>query len=138
MIPLARAEESFGFLGDLGFRIAERFVTGGDTNRDGWRLVYSTSTVSVTVQYFDMQLEVLFVRSGVEADYLLIDRELLGRRSDLHGNMFPPQKLAPAIDRIAADIRAHFGAILEGDAAVWTRIQRLLEAPKDKSRMSLP
>jgi len=57
----------------------------------------------------------------------------LRRPSGLHGNMFPPQKLAPVIDLVAADIRAHFNPVLKGDDTEWTRIKRLLEAPKGKA-----
>lgn len=121
----ARAEAAFAFLVDVGFRLGERWVSGGSSSRDGWRLVYSTPALTVTVQYLDMQLEVLFARGGVEVDYLFIDREIFGRRSGLHGNMFPPQKVGQAIDRVAGDIREHFHSILTGDESEWARIRRL-------------
>jgi hypothetical protein len=131
----SRAEAAFAFLGDLGFQLGERWVSEGGSFRDGWRLVYSAPTMTVTVQYLDMQLEVLFGRAGVEVDYLFIDRELFGRRSGLAGNMFPPQKVGEVIDRVASDIREHFNAILLGDESDWARIGRLLEAPKARARL---
>jgi len=49
--------------------------------------------------------------------------------------MFAPQKLAPIVDRIADDIRDHYGPILIGDEVVWGRIKKLLDAPKTKRRL---
>jgi hypothetical protein len=131
----AHAEAAFGFLWNLGFRLEDRLVTGGNTFRDGWQLQYAGADVRVTVQYFDAQFEVFFQRAAVVADYLFIDRELFGWRSGLHGNMFAPQKLAPIVDRIADDIRDHFGPILAGDEAAWGRIKKMLDAPKEKRRL---
>jgi len=68
----ARAEAAFAFLADLGFRPSERWVTGGQSFRDGWRLVYSAPALTVTVQYLDMQFEVLFAWAGIDVDYLFI------------------------------------------------------------------
>ena len=130
-----RAETAFGFLVERGYRLDERFVSGGNTFRDGWRLVYAAQGATVTVRYFDMQFEVLFSRDGIEVDYLFIDRELFGRRSGFHGNMFPPQKLGPVIDRVAADIRDHFGPVLDGGREEWARIKRRFEAPDAKARL---
>ena len=122
-------------MADLGFRLADRRATGGQSFRDGWRLVYSAPTLTVTVQYLDMQFEVLFARAGIDVDYLFIDRELFGRRSGLHGNMFPSQNVGEVIGRVASDIREHFSSILLGDDNEWARIKRLLEAPKAKARL---
>ena len=121
----AHAEAAFRFLGDLGFVPGDRSITGGESYRDGWRLAYASPTVTVTVEYLDQQFEVLFMRGDVEADYLLIDRERFGRRSGLHGDMFPPDKLGPVIDAVAADIRENYSAILRGDDDVWARIEKL-------------
>ena len=107
-----RAKTAFGFLSDLGFRLQERSVSGGNTSRDGWQLVYSNNAVIVTVQYLDMQLEVFFIRAGLKADYLFLDRELFARRSGLHGSMFPPEKVGPVVDRVATNIQEQFQSIL--------------------------
>ena len=131
----SRAEAAFAFLGDFGFCLSDRWVTGGSSFRDGWRLIYSAPTLTVTVQYLDQEFQVLFARAGVEADYFFIDRELFDRRSDLYGNMFPPQKVGQAIDRVAGNIREHFSSILLGEDSDWARIGRLLNAPKSKSRL---
>ena len=128
----AYAEEAFRFLTELGFRLEDRWVTGGHSVRDGWRISYTASSVSLTVTYLDSQLELFFTRSGVSAEYLFIDRELFARRSGLYGNMFPPQKLAGAIDRVATDVRENYGAILRGEATTWNRIKHCLQAPREK------
>jgi hypothetical protein len=127
-----RAAAAFTFLVERGFHLAEPFVSGGKSSKDGWRLVYTSPGLTVTVQYFDMEFEVLFDRAGLAVDYLFIDRELFGQKSGFHGNMFAPQKLADVIDRVAADIKEHFGPVLEGDLAEWDRIKRLRAAPKAK------
>ena len=129
------AEARFHFLIGLGFHLDERWVSGGNSYRDGWRLCYSSSTVRVTVSYLDMQLEIVFTKSDTSADYLLVDRELFARRSGFHGNMFPPQKLTKAIDRMSADVQEHYGSILAGDDAVWQRIVAALHAPKQKAHL---
>lgn len=133
----AHAEAAFSFLSDRGFSRVERFVTGGDGFRDGWRLTYESAELRVTVQYMDAQFEVHFSRGELDASYLFVDRELFGRRSGFGGDMFPPQKLGPVIDRIAGDIRNNYGEVLAASPEVWRRIQRQLEAPATK-RPRLP
>jgi hypothetical protein len=71
----------------------------------------------------------------VTADYLFLDRELLGRRSGLHGNMFPADKLAAVVPQVAEAIRQDFGAVLAGEEMEWARIQRLVSAPATKARL---
>jgi hypothetical protein len=78
----------------------------------------------------DMQFEVHFVRGEVTISYLQLDRDLFGRRSGFHGDMFPPQKLEVAIQRIAEDISTNYGKTLSGDDSEWNKIARLkAEAP---------
>jgi hypothetical protein len=123
------AERLFQFLTTRGFTLEERWVTGGETFKDGWRLSYASPAVQVIVQYLDAQFEVHFRRAGVTASYLAIDRDLSGRRSGFHGDMFPPEKLEAAMTVIADDIRKHYDQILSGDEAEWARLSRL--QPKD-------
>ena len=130
-----KAEAAFSFLSHYGLQLTERLVTGGNTVRDGWRLVYKGSALTVTVEYLDSQFELHFARAGVVVDYLFIDRELFARRSGLHGNMFVPEKLAPVIALVASDVREHFGSILEGDDKTWAHIKHLVDAPKSKARL---
>jgi hypothetical protein len=82
-----------------------------------------------------MQFEVLFTRLGLTVDYRFIDRELLRRRSGLHGNMFPADKLAVVIPQVAEAIRHDFGLVLAGEESEWARIQRLVSAPATKPRL---
>src|SRR5687767_4580380 len=100
----AVAEAAFQFLTDEGFTLRERWVSGGTSYRDGWRLTFAGSRTGVVVEYLDMQFEVRFVRDDVEISYLELDRDLHDRRSGFHGDMFPPEKLQSAIERIAQDI----------------------------------
>jgi len=127
------AETAFTFLGQLGFTLEERWVTGGESFRDGWRLSYSSPHVQVFVQYLDSQFEVRFRRGSITATYLAIDEGLFARRSGFHGNMFPPQKLEQAVGRIAKDIRELYTPILTGDAGEWIRIARLEKAESRQS-----
>jgi hypothetical protein len=119
------AESAFAFLAQLGFTLEERWVTGGKSFKDGWRLSFSSPQIQVVVQYMDMQFEVHFVRKGLTVSYLEIDRDLFDRRSGFHGDMFPPEKLEGAIRRIAGDIGEHYGRILTGDEVEWDRLARL-------------
>lgn len=131
----AIAEVAFGFLTALGFTLQERWLTGGASYRDGWRLTYSGHRVGVVVQYMDAQLEVHFVRDGVDVSYLELDRDLFGRRSGLHGDMFPPAKLEAAVKRIAEDIRENYSGTLSGDEGEWQRIARLKAEPPGPHRL---
>jgi hypothetical protein len=119
------AESAFQFLILRGFTLEERWITGGQSFKDGWRLSYSSPDVRVIVQYLDAQFEVHFERAGITASYLAIDRDLFGRRSGFHGDMFPPQKLESAVTRIADDIRNNYDQILSGDEGEWSRIARI-------------
>jgi hypothetical protein len=89
----AVAEQAFTFLLARGFTLHERWVTGGESFRDGWRLTYASLSIQVIVQYMDAQFEVHFVHSDLDVSYLELDRALFGRRSGFHGDMFPPEKL---------------------------------------------
>jgi hypothetical protein len=130
-----RAEKEFAFLLERGFRVEERYVSGGTSFKDGWQLVYIGAHVTVTVRYVDMEFDVRFSRGGFEVDYRFVDREFRGHQSRLQGNMFPPQRVGAVIDRVAADIRDNFQAILDGDPTEWARIKRRFEAPKVKARL---
>jgi len=132
---LALAERSFGFLRDRGFELRSRSPAATDSVRDGWSLEYHSPSVDVRVEYLEMQFNVLFTYAGTTASYLMIDRELHGSRSGLYGDMFPSDQLAPTLERVATDIADHYAPVLTGDAALWTRIRRLIEAPVVKKRL---
>jgi hypothetical protein len=131
----AFAEKEFNFLARLGFALQERWVTGGESFRDGWRLTFLGPKIKVVVQYMDAQFEVHFVRGDLDVSYLEMDRDLFARRSGFHGDMFPPQKLEAAVTRIAADIRANYGPVLGADDGEWNRIGRLKTGPPKAPRL---
>ena len=120
------AEAAFLFLRDLGFTQTERFISGGHSFKDGWQIKYESEAVWVSVEYLDVQLDVLLGRTGGSGvSYFLLDRVLHSRRSGFYGNMFSSPKLAEAIDRVAADLRAHYSELLEGNEAAWEEVDRI-------------
>jgi hypothetical protein len=123
------AETAFGFLTGHGFEQTERWVTGGNSFKDGWRLTYESPNIRVTVEYLDAQFDVQFARLGLEVSYFLLDRVLFNRRSGFHGNMFTPEKLGKVIDRVAADVRDHYGLTLKGDTQAWAEVDRARQQP---------
>jgi len=112
----------------------ERWVSGGESFKDGWRLSFS-GPIGLTVQYLDQQFEVNFERGGVMRSYREIDHGLFGTRSGFHGDMFPPNKLESAIKKIAADIREHYGLVLSGDDDEWERLRRLRAEERKSGRL---
>jgi hypothetical protein len=133
---LKHAKSAFRFLTVAGFKLTEKRSTGGDSLHDGWRLTYQSREMRVTVEYFDYQFEVRFRPRGSisSATYLAIDRELFDRRSGFGGNMFHGEKLAEAIDRTAADIEQNYSSVLAADPAMWSEIQRRIEAAANRRR----
>jgi hypothetical protein len=129
------AATAFAFLASMDFTLEERWVTGGDSFRDGWRLSYVSPKTRLVVQYMDMQFEVQFVRGELTATYLELDRDLFGRRSGFHGDMFPPDKLERAVQTIAEDVRQNYEAILLGEDGAWLRVARLKASPSQPPRL---
>jgi hypothetical protein len=131
---LVHAESSFGFLLDSGFELTTRQLLGDPAMfKSGWELRYESPTVSVRVLYADWQLEVRFECRDALAEYFALDQDAFDRRSGYHGNMFPPDgRLTGVIDRVSADIRTNYGAILTGDRLAWERAVRILSALRVK------
>jgi hypothetical protein len=77
-------------------------------------------------------LDVWFEHNGVSVSYFALDQEVFQRRSGLYGNMFIPEKLGNAIDRISADIQIHYGPFLAGEQEAWTSVARVLAEPPPK------
>jgi hypothetical protein len=50
-------------------RIRERWISGGQTFRDGWQLSYSSPAVEVVVPCRDMELDVAFRVSTTSFNY---------------------------------------------------------------------
>ena len=55
----AVAEQAFTFLLARGFTLHERWVTGGESFRDGWRLTYASLSIQVIVQYMASAIVVI-------------------------------------------------------------------------------
>ena len=86
-------------------------------------------------QYLDWQFNVIFTHETTTASFLMIDRELHARRSGFFGDVFPPDKLARAIDRVAADIRDDYSNVFTGEAATWAKLKRLRETPATREKL---
>jgi len=129
------AEASFAFLESEGFTLMGRSAATTDSFLDGWWLRYEAPLVQVRVEYSEMQFDITFARADVSATYLFIDREIFGQASGLHGDMFPADKLTPVIQRVAADIRTNYAALLHGEAAIWGRVARLRGIPPQARRL---
>ena len=132
---LEQAQDAFAFLLDRGFKLNSRKPAASEAFKDGWHLEYQSPSMGVRVQYYDDQFDVIFRRDAKEALYLIIDQELYARRSGFSGDMFPREKLGPAIARIADDIAKNYSNVLSGDPILWRRIEDILAAPSAKKRL---
>ena len=119
------AETAFAFLAQQGFTLQERWISGDESFKDGWRLTFAGPMGEVVLQYMELQFEVNFMREGIAVSYLEIDRELFNGRGGFHGDMFPIQKIEGAVNRIAEDIREHYSLVFSGDEGVWKRLARV-------------
>ena len=130
------AKLKFSFLEQAGLHLLKEQWPDGDSYRDGFQLVYGGATVSITIEYYDMELVIWFQRnSGDRIPYLFIDHELMANHSGFHGCMFPRNKLADAVSRMAEDIRLHYSHILTGDDDIWIKLLALLHAPREKKKI---
>jgi hypothetical protein len=87
------------------------------------------------VEYYDMELVIWFKKGREKIPYLFVDQELEANRSGFSGCMFPRNKLAGAVDKMAEDIRLNYGSILKGDEGVWAKVIALWHAPREKRRL---
>ena len=130
------AKDRFDFLEKVsGLRLTEEAWPAGDSFRDGFHLSYTGHPVSVLVEYYDMELVIWFKKSHEKVPYLFIDHELMNNRSGFAGCMFPRNKLADAVSRMADDIRLHYDDVLAGDVHVWQRLCAAWNAPREKKRL---
>jgi len=132
---LALAERCFAFTRERGFELVNRVPAPNDNFRQGWVLEYRSRLVEIRIEYLDWQFHVIFTHGPTKASYLMIDRELHVRRSGLYGDMFPPEKLAGAIEHVAADIRANYADVLAGEDSIWAKLKRLSDAPTAKGKL---
>jgi len=135
---LEYAEAGLAFLGNQGFeQTVCRMIGTGSSFKDGWALQYSSPSVTVTVLYTDMELEITFQNDGTKATYLFLDEALFGRAGGLHGNMFQLKTLPSALNVVCKDIESHYALILAGDDAVWSTILSLSKTPPPVRRLPL-
>lgn len=120
------------FLASLGFCVESEHEGTYSSFKDGFEITYVSKEVTIRVSYYDVELEVVFKKGRIAASYLFLDHNLHSNASGLAGVMFPFEKLSPVIDSVAKDIRANYGAVLLGDAAVWQKIEKLVLAPREK------
>ena len=125
----------FAFLETMGLRLTEEQWPTGDSFKDGFQLTYTGSVVSVLIEYYDMELVIWFQKERERVPYLFLDQELAANRSGFAGCMFPRNKLAVAVDRMAEDIRLNYDQILRGDKDVWARVVALWHAPREKRKL---
>jgi hypothetical protein len=124
---LEKAELAFGFLKSYGFTLLEKKMGRSSSFQDGWQLKFASLELIVEVQYYDMELELLFKKGGVSVSYPLLDWKLFQNASGFSGSMFPTEKLGVVIEQIANDIRANYSRILLGDTDSWGKIEELVE-----------
>ncbi len=129
------AKDRFAFLETMGLRLTKEQWPNGDSFKDGFQLTYTASVVSVAIEYYDVELVIWFLKERERVPYLFIDQELASNRSGFAGCMFPRNKLAEAVFKMAEDIRLNYGHILNGDKDVWTNIVALWHAPREKRRL---
>lgn len=126
------AQVEFVFLREQGFRLTEAKPPTSISFKDGFHLHYSRRPVDVVVDYYDMEFIPAFCRGADTASYYSVDRHLFANASKLSGSMFPLEKLASVLRRVATDIREHYQLVLAGDDATWRKILAQLNAPTQK------
>ena len=131
---LAQAKKSFGFLVELGFRVKSEHEGTYASFKDGFDCIYSSKNLDVRVAYYDMELDIVFMKGRIAAPYLFLDHNLYANASGLAGCMFPFEKLGPVIDRVAKDIELHYEDVLLGDFAMWQKIDKIVLAPTVRKR----
>ncbi len=125
----------FAFLEKAGFRLTKELWPSGDSYKDGFQLTFSSSSVSVIVEYYDMEVVIWFVKDNERISYLFVDHELMANKSGFAGCMFTRNQLARVINRMAEDIRLNYGAILAGDENSWKRMTTLWHAPRTRKKL---
>jgi hypothetical protein len=127
---LAKAE--FSFLTEQGFNLIEQKRAAGISFKDGFRFRYSRPSIDLILEYYDMELMPMFCRGKDKVNYYFIDRYLFSNASGYAGCMFPLNKLAEPIQKIARDIKENYNLILVGNDATWEKIMALANAPQKK------
>jgi hypothetical protein len=126
------AKVEFSFLTEQGFNLLEQRRATGISFKDGFHFRYSRPPIDLIVEYYDMELMPMFCRGKEKVSYYFIDRYLFSNASGYAGCMFPLNKLAEPIQKIALDIKANYGLVLSGDNTTWGKIMALANAPQEK------
>jgi len=129
---LAQAKERFAFLKELGFQIVKEEEGTYQSLKDGFWLHYKNKNIEVWIEYADNEFCISFKKDNLRIGYLFIDAYIFANASGWAGDMFPFQKLAPEIDAVASDVAANYLPILQGEAGIWHKIEKLANAPKEK------
>ena len=129
------AQRAFAFLEQRGFILQPANDLSRFESDLGWHLEYRSPTVTVRILFDMHQFEVGFSAYSTRSSYQFIDRELYGRRSGFHGDMFGPDKIVSAITQIAADVEANYALALDGNPAFWDKVSKLQQAPVQKVRL---
>jgi hypothetical protein len=129
---LAQAKDRFAFLEGLGFKIIKEYEGTYYSFKDGFWLHYESGNIEVQITYTDNEFCVSFKKDKLHVSYLFIDMYIFANASEWAGDMYPFEKLAPEIDAVAADIAANYVSILQGEADIWQKIEKLANAPREK------
>ena len=89
------------------------------------------------IEYLDQQFNVVFNYRGTSVSYLMIDRELHGRHSGFYGDMFPPEKLATAIERVAARCKRPLFGRASGRASPLGEAEAAERSACDKGKVAV-
>jgi hypothetical protein len=126
------AKTEFSFLTERGFALLEQKRATGISFKDGFHFLYSKFPIGIIVDYYDMELMPMFCRGKDKVSYYFIDRYLFSNASGYAGCMFPLNKLAEPIQKIAHDIKNNYSLVLSGDDMTWKKIVALANAPQEK------
>ena len=85
-------------------------------------LEYTNDKVTVKIQYYDMEYDIIFTKGSLNISYLNIDKLLFNNDSGLQGNMFPREKLKGVITRTATNIEQNYQSIIRGDEMIWKKL----------------
>lgn len=116
------ARDRFSFLTSLGFSLVSEKFPQTNSFKDGFSFKYVKEPISVQIQYYDMEFNILFTQENQSIPFLFIDKYLFNNRSGFQGNMFPREKLLNAVTRTATDIGQNYQSILKGEELVWQKL----------------
>lgn len=129
------AKSYFGFLESTGLELTEENWPSGDSFKDGFSLTYTGSKVSVVVEYYDMEFDVVFQNGNEKISYLFIDYELMSHQSGLGGCMFTRGKLPSVMERVSKDIQQNYSQVISGNQELWEKVIAKWHSPREKKKL---